>query len=156
MVILAQSAATSRAYAARYGERFSENVDIVGLSLANIGAGLTGTFVVNGSPTKTQMVDSAGGRSQIATLTTSVIVVIVVLFLTVPLSYMPNAVLSSVVFMIGLELVDVKGMRKIFAARPAEFWVAALTAAVVVFIGVEQGIILAMVSIPAAAYLAWL
>ncbi len=156
VVILAQSAATSRAYAARYGERFSENVDIVGLSLANIGAGLTGTFVVNGSPTKTQMVDSAGGRSQIATLTTSVIVVIVVLFLTVPLSYMPNAVLSSVVFMIGLELVDVKGMRKIFAARPSEFWVAALTAAVVVFIGVEQGIILAMVSILAAAHLAWL
>ena len=145
VVILAQSAATSRAYAARYSERFSENVDIVGLGLANIGAGLTGTFVVNGSPTKTQMVDSAGGRSQIATLTTAVIVLIVILFLTVPLSYMPNAVLSSVVFMIGLELVDVKGMRKILAARPAEFWVAALTAAVVVFIGVEQGIILAMV-----------
>ena len=91
------------------------------------------------------MVDSAGGRSQVATLTTSVIVVIVLLFLTVPLSYMPNAVLSSVVFMIGLELVDAKGMRKIYAARPEEFWVAALTAAVVVFIGVEQGIILAMV-----------
>jgi len=62
VVILAQSAATSRAYAARYNERFSENSDLVGLALANIGAGLSGTFVVNGSPTKTQMVDSAGGR----------------------------------------------------------------------------------------------
>ena len=60
VVILAQSAATSRAYAARYNERFSENTDLVGLGLANIGAGLSGTFVVNGSPTKTQMVDSAG------------------------------------------------------------------------------------------------
>ena len=74
IVILAQSAATSRAYATRYGERFSENVDLVGLSLANIGAGLSGTFVVNGSPTKTQMVDSAGGRSQLAQITTCVIV----------------------------------------------------------------------------------
>ena len=64
VVILAQSAATSRAYAARYNERFSENTDLVGLGLANIGAGLSGTFVVNGSPTKTQMVDSAGGRTQ--------------------------------------------------------------------------------------------
>jgi MFS superfamily sulfate permease-like transporter len=76
IVILAQSAATSRAYAARYSESFSENVDLIGLGLANIGAGLSGTFVVNGSPTKTQMVDSAGGRSQLATLTTSVIVLI--------------------------------------------------------------------------------
>jgi high affinity sulfate transporter 1 len=145
IVILAQSAATSRAYATRYGERFSENVDLVGLGLANIGAGLSGTFVVNGSPTKTQMVDSAGGRSQLATLTTSLIVVVVLLFLTVPLSYMPNAVLSSVVFLIGVELVDAKGMRRILAERPAEFWVALITAAVVVFIGVEQGILLAIV-----------
>ncbi|MGD8936525.1 MAG: SulP family inorganic anion transporter, partial [Thiogranum sp.] len=45
VVILAQSAATSRAYAARYNERFSENTDLVGLGLANIGAGLSGTFV---------------------------------------------------------------------------------------------------------------
>ena len=144
IVILAQSAATSRAYATRYSERFSENIDLVGLGLANIGAGLSGTFVVNGSPTKTQMVDSAGGRSQLSTLTTSVIVLIVLLFLTKPLAYMPNAVLSAVVFLIGIELVDIKGMRKILAQRPVEFWVALITAAVVVFIGVEQGILLAM------------
>jgi sulfate permease, SulP family len=145
IVILAQSAATSRAYATRYSERFNENVDLVGLGLANVGAGLTGTFVVNGSPTKTQMVDSAGGRSQLATLTTSVIVLIVLLFLTKPLAYMPEAVLSSVVFLIGIELVDAKGMRKIYAERPVEFWVALITALVVIFIGVEQGILLAIV-----------
>ena len=144
IVILAQSAATSRAYATRYSESFSENVDLVGLGLANIGAGLSGTFVVNGSPTKTQMVDSAGGHSQLSTLTMAGVVLIVLLFLTKPLAYMPNAVLASVVFLIGIELVDVKGMRKILAQRPAEFWVAMVTAAVVVFIGVEQGILLAM------------
>ena len=64
---------------------------------------------------------------------------IVLLFLTVPLSYMPEAVLSSVVFLIGIELVDAKGMRRIFAQRPVEFWVALITALVVIFIGVEQG-----------------
>jgi SulP family sulfate permease len=144
IVILAQSAATSRAYATRYSESFSENVDLVGLGLANIGAGLSGTFAVNGSPTKTQMVDSAGGRSQLATLTTSVIVLIVLLFLTKPLAYMPEAVLSAVVFLIGIELVDYLGMRKIYDERPVEFWVALITALVVIFIGVEQGILLAI------------
>ena len=63
LVILAQSAATSRAYAAKYQEPFDENVDLVGLGIANASAGLSGTFVVNGSPTKTQMVDGAGGKS---------------------------------------------------------------------------------------------
>ena len=144
VVILAQSAATSRAYATRYGERFSENVDLVGLSLANIGAGLTGAFVVNGSPTASQMVDSAGGRCQLAQITSSVIVLLVLLFLTGPLAYMPVAVLSAIVFLICMDLIDVKGMRQIFCERPAEFGVALITAATVVLLGVEQGILLAM------------
>ena len=145
VVILAQSAATSRAYAARYNERFSENTDLVGLALANVGAGLSGTFVVNGSPTKTQIVDSAGGRTQLSLMVTTVIVLLVLLFLTAPLAYMPEAVLSAVVFLIGLDLIDLKGMRKIFSQRRSEFWVALVTALMVVFVGVEQGILLAIV-----------
>lgn len=145
LVILAQSAATSRAYGARYNERVSEDEDLVGLGLANVTAGLSGTFVVNGSPTKTQMVDSAGGRSQLATLTTAVLVAIVLLFLTGPLAYMPKAVLASVVFLIGIELTDIAGLRRVLRARSIEFWVAAVTAVVVVIVGVEQAILLAIV-----------
>lgn len=145
VVILAQSSATSRAYATQCNERFDENVDLVALCLANIGAGLSGTFVVNGSPTKTQMVESAGGHSQISQLSTSFIVLMVLLFFTGPLAYMPEAALSSVVFLIGVELVDIKGMKNIYAERPWEFWVALITAAAVVIVGVEQSILLAIV-----------
>jgi SulP family sulfate permease len=145
VVILAQSAATSRAYAARYSERFSEDTDLIGLAAANIGAGLSGTFVVNGSPTKTQMVDSAGGRTQLSLLVTTAIVLVVLLFLTAPLAYMPEAVLSAVVFLIGVDLIDIEGMQKIFRERRSEFWVALITALMVIFVGVEQGIILAIV-----------
>jgi len=145
VVILAQSAATSRAYAIRYNENFSENTDLVGLGLANIGAGLSGTFVVNGSPTKTQMVDSAGGRTQLSLLITSLIVLLVLLFLTGPLAYIPDAVLSTVVFLIGIDLIDVKGMHSIFVRRRSEFWVALFTTLMVVCIGVEQGILFAIV-----------
>jgi high affinity sulfate transporter 1 len=144
VVILAQSAATSRAYAMKYGDSFDENVDLVGLGLANAAAGITGTFVVNGSPTKTEMVDSAGGRSQVSQLTAGVIVAAVLLFLTGPLAYMPNAVLAAVVFLIGLRLVDYRGMAAIARVRPGEFAVAFITAVTVVVVGVEQGIILAM------------
>lgn len=145
LVILAQSAATSRAYAVKYNERFTENTDLVGLGLANLTAGLSGTFVVNGSPTKTEMVDEAKSHTQVAQLTTAVMVAIVLLFLTKPLQYLPNAVLSSVVFLIGVKLIAVRGMRAIYGLRPDEFWVALVTAIVVVVLGVEQGILLAIV-----------
>jgi sulfate permease, SulP family len=145
LVILAQSAATSRAYAVKYNERFTENTDLVGLGLANLTAGLSGTFVVNGSPTKTEMVDEAKSRTQVAQLTTVAVVTVVLVFLTKPLQYLPNAVLSAVVFLIGVKLIAVKGMRSIYGLRRDEFWVALVTAIVVVVLGVEQGIILAIV-----------
>jgi len=144
LVIVAQSAATSRAYATRYEEKFFANYDLVGLAAANAAAAISGTFVVNGSPTKTEMVDSAGGRSQLAHLTTAAVVLIVLLFLTRPLSFLPGAVLSAIVFMIGVKLVDVKGMRELFRLQRNEFWIALLTAATVVVATVMDGILVAV------------
>jgi len=147
VVILAQSAATSRAYVVKYEEvSFSEDTDLVGLGAANVAAAFSGTFVVNGSPTKTQMVDSAGGRSQLAQLMTAVVVLIVLLLLTGPLAYLPNAALAAVVFLIAIELIDIAGMRRILACRRHEFAIALLTTAAVVVLGVEEGIVLAVVA----------
>ena len=145
IVILAQSAATSRAYALKYRDQFNQNVDLIGLSLANAAAGCSSTFVVNGSPTKTAMVDTAGGRSQWSHLTTATVVLTVLLFFTRPLSFLPNVVLAAIVFHIGIKLIDHRGLREIQRAQPNEFALALVTAAAVVILGVEQGIILAVV-----------
>jgi sulfate permease, SulP family len=145
IVIIAQSAATARAYANRYNEKGDDNADIIGLAAANAAAAFTGTFVVNGSPTKTEMVDDAGGRTQVAHLTTAIIVLLVLLFLTKPLSLLPGAVLSAIVFMIGVKLIDVKGMTELFRMQKDEFVVALVTAGVVVFVDVMHGILAAVV-----------
>jgi MFS superfamily sulfate permease-like transporter len=145
IVILAQSAATARAYALRYEEKPTDDADLMGLAAANAAAGLTGTFVVNGSPTKTEMVDAAGGRSQLAHLTTAAIVGIVLLFLTRPLGFLPNAVLSAIVFLIGVKLVDVKGLAELWRVQRSEFLIAAIAAATVVARGAIAGIAVAVV-----------
>ena len=144
VVIVAQSAATARAYAAKHQETLDENADLVGLGAANIAAAFSGTFVVNGSPTKTQIVDDAGGRSQLAQLVTGVVVLVAVLLLTGLLADLPIAALAAVVFLIGAGLVDVAGMRRLLSVRRSEFVVALLTAAAVVVLGVRDGIILAI------------
>ncbi|CAB4789622.1 unannotated protein [freshwater metagenome] len=145
LVILAQSAGTASAYANRYRESVDENRDLLALGLSNIAAGFTGTFVVNGSPTKSEMVDDAGGRSQLAMLSTAGVVVIVLLALTRPLEFLPTAALASVVFMIGVGLIDVAGLRQVLQMRRNEFFVAFITMLTVVFVGIEQGVVLAMI-----------
>ena len=144
VMIVAQSAATARAYAFRHREALDENGDLAGLSAANFSAAISGTFVVNGSPTQTAMVDRSGGRSQLAHLVVAGLVAIVLLFLTGPLQYLPRCALGAIVFTIALGLVDLRGLRDIQRESPGEFLLAAGTAAVVVAIGVGQGIVLAM------------
>jgi high affinity sulfate transporter 1 len=146
IVILAQSAATARAYAAKYAEPFGTDTDLIGLGAGNIAAAFTGTFVVNGSPTKTQIVDDAGGRSQLASLTTSALALVVLLVATGPLSYLPDAALAAVVFLIGAELVDVRGILRVLRVRPNEFAVAIITAAAVVALSIQDGIVVAVIA----------
>jgi SulP family sulfate permease len=145
VMIVAQSAATARFYAGRHHQHLDESADFVGLSAANAAAALSGTFVVDGSPTQTAMVESSGGQSQLAQVATAMAVAFVVLFLTKPLHYLPRCVLDALVFFIAVRLIDLRGLRDIRRESPGEYALAVFTAAVVVLVGVEQGIVLAMV-----------
>jgi SulP family sulfate permease len=145
IMILAQSAATSRVYAARHYQRVDADQDIVGLSAANAAAAFSGGFVVNGSPTQTAIIESAGSSSQIAQVTAAATVALVLLFLTKPLQYLPQCVLGAMVFLVAIHMIDLRGLRAIRKESPAEFALATITAIFVVGVGVEQGIVLAMV-----------
>ena len=144
VMIVAQSSVTARAYAIRHHQTLDQNRDLLGLCAADAAAGLSGTFVVNGSPTQTAMVETSGGSCQLAHLTTAVSVGVVLLFLTGPLKFLPLCVLGALVFVVAVRLVDVSGLRLLRRNCPTEFTLAVVTAAAVVFIGVEQGILLAM------------
>ncbi|HEV2978105.1 MAG TPA: SulP family inorganic anion transporter [Casimicrobiaceae bacterium] len=144
VMIIAQSAATSRVFAARYHERVDQDADILGLSAANAAAAVSGTFVVNGSPTQTAMAELAGSRTQVAQLVFAAVALLVLLFLTGPLQYLPRCVLGGIVFTTALGLIDARSLRDIRRESPGEFRLAVLTAAVVALVGVEQGILLAM------------
>ncbi|HTS56039.1 MAG TPA: SulP family inorganic anion transporter [Terriglobales bacterium] len=145
VMIIAQSAATARFYADRHHQQLDEDADLIGLSAANAAAAFSGTFVVNGSPTQTALVESSGGQSQLAQVATAAMVALVLLFLTKPLQYLPHCVLGAIVFVIALQLVKLRSLGDIRRESPGEYALALLTAAIVVLIGVEEGIVIAMV-----------
>jgi sulfate permease, SulP family len=145
VVIVAQSAATARVYAMRHHQPLDENADLLGLSAANVAAGFSGAFVVNGSPTQTATVESSGGISQLSQIVTATMVAAVLLFLTRPLQYLPRCVLGAIVFIIAVRLIDLRALRDIRRESPGEYALAIMTAGVVVVVGVEQGVVLAMV-----------
>jgi MFS superfamily sulfate permease-like transporter len=145
IMIITQSAATARAYGSHDTGPMDENADLAGLSAANAMAGLSGTFVVNGSPTQTAMAVSVGAQSQFAQLVTAGTVAVVLLFLTKPLEYLPRCVLGALVFLIATQLIRPRTLLGIRRESPGEYALALTTAIVVVTVGVEQGILLAMI-----------
>jgi sulfate permease, SulP family len=145
VMIVAQSSVTARAYAAKHHQALDQNRDLLGISAANAAAALSGTFVVNGSPTQTAMVETSGGSSQLAHLSTALVVMLVLLFLTGPLQFLPVCVLGAIVFTIAVRLVDLRGLNDLHSKSPREWVLALVTAASVVLFGVEDGILLALV-----------
>ncbi len=144
LVIVAQSAATARSFAQRHGEPFDENRDLFALAASNAAAGLSSTFVVNGSPTKTAIGEAAGARTQVAQLITAAIVLVVLLAATSIIRQLPHAALAALVVLIGIRLIDVDALRQICQFRRVTFLVAIATLCAVVALGVEQGIFVAI------------
>ena len=144
LVVIAQSAATSRSFAHKYGEVLDENREFMALGAANVLAGVSSTFVVNGSPSKTAVVDSAGGRTQVSQLTTGGVVLVVLLFATSLIERIPNAALAALVFVIGIRLIDLRSLLQIYHFRKRTFVVALGAMLLVLFLGVERGILCAV------------
>ena len=145
VMIITQSSATARAFGIKHHTIPDENRDLLGLGAANVMAGLSGTFVVNGSPTQTAMLESCGGRSQLANLATAATVGLVLIMLTGPLKFLPICVLGAIVFIVAIGMIDYGGFRNLWTCSGKEFHVALLTALSVVCLGVEYGICIAIV-----------
>jgi sulfate permease, SulP family len=145
VMIITQSSATARAFGIRQHTMPDENRDLLGLAASNVVAGFSGTFVVNGSPTQTAMMESLGGRSQLANLSTAVTVGFVLILVTGPIQYLPLCVLGAIVFVVALGMIDLTGMKNLWSCGGKEFHVALLTACSVVCLGVEYGICLSIV-----------
>jgi sulfate permease, SulP family len=90
------------------------------------------------------MAERVGARSQFAQLIFAAVALLVLLFLTGPLQYLPRCVLAGIVFTIAVGMIDITGLRDIGRESPGEFYLAVATAAAVVAIGVEEGILLAI------------
>jgi high affinity sulfate transporter 1 len=145
VVILAQSAAVSRGFAAKNGYQVDTNADLYALGAANAGSAITGGFAINGSPPRTAAGDDAGSRSQLVNVVMGVVVALVLVLGSGLFEYVPSPVLDGIVLGVGIGLIKVGELRRIHQLRRGESWTALLCLVVVALVGVEQGILLAVV-----------
>ena len=137
LVVVSQSAATSRAFAGELPVDIGR--DFVGVGAGNVLAGLSGSFPVNASPVRTGVLASAGGRTKLAGLVAAAVVVAGVPAAGL-LDNVPLATLGAILVFVGLRLLRVRQLDAIRRFGLVEFALAVVTLLTVALVGVEQGI----------------
>jgi high affinity sulfate transporter 1 len=153
LVALAEGLAATRLFAARGGYRVQTERELIGMGAANIAAGFSGGLAVTGSLSKTAAAAQAGGRSQVAGLTSAGFVIVVLVAFTWFFADLPRAVLSAIVVAAVWELMDVAAMRRYAWIRTADLVAAVVGALGVVLFGPLSGLGIAIaVSLLAIIY----
>jgi SulP family sulfate permease len=110
LVGFAEGLGAAKTYAARHHYELDANRELIGLGVANLGAGLSSGMIVNGSLSKTAVNESAGARTQLSGLLVAALTVVTLLFLTGLFEKLPEAVLAAVVIGALVELVDIPSL----------------------------------------------
>ena len=144
LVVLAQSAATVRGLGGSSSDEKGFNRDLIGIGAGSLLAGFTGSFALDASPPRTEIVANAGGKTQLAGLSAAAIVLVFVAFAASWLDDVPHATLGAILALIGVRLVRVPELREILRFDRIEFGLAAVTMLVVGLVDVKIGMGLAV------------
>ena len=144
LVSFADEILTARAFAGKRGEHVRASQELLTMGAANAAAGFTQAFSVGASGARTAVNDAVGARTQIAGLFSAGAIVVILLFLTGPVQYLPEAVLGAVIVAAGINIVEPAAWRALAAIDRVEVAIAAVTTGCVVFFGVLEAIVVAV------------
>jgi SulP family sulfate permease len=144
IVIYADAVLTARVFAAKHGQKINANQEFVAMGMANIGAGLLTGFPAATSGSRTTVADQMGGKSQWVGLIAAALTIVFLLFFTPLLAPLPTVVLGAIIIVASIGLLDVEEFRFLRRVRPAEFWLAVVTAFGVLTVGILAGILVAV------------
>jgi sulfate permease, SulP family len=140
IVIMVQTAATTRSFLSDPDEPPDVDRDFVGVGVGSILSGLIGAFPVNASPPRTAVVCETGGRSQLAGLAAAVIIIVLLAFGAALLSRIPNAALGGVLLFVALRIIRIRQIVAIYRQSFGEFLLIISTSAAIIILPIEQGV----------------
>jgi high affinity sulfate transporter 1 len=156
LIAFADTSTLSKSLAGRRGERVNGNEEMGALGIANIATGMLGGFPVSGSSSRTPIVLDAGGRSPLSGVVAALLVVLFMVLVPGVTAFLPTATLAAVVIVAAASLVDVTTLLRLFRMSKLETLLLVVTFLGVAFVGVLEGIVVAIgLSLVAFVRRAW-
>ncbi len=135
---------TAKSFARRNRYEIDANQEMIAFGASNILTGLGQGFPVTGADSRTAVNDAMGGKSQLVGIIAAATMLVILLFLTAPLSKVPQAGLAAVIIVSAVGLFDFAALRELFAISRRELALSLLTTLGVLVLGALQGVIVAV------------
>lgn len=113
--------------------------ELLALGAANSCSALFGGYSVAGSFSRTSVNTQAGAKTQLAGVFVAFFVLLALLFLTPLVAYLPQAVLSALIFVSVLGLVDVGQMKRLLHIKRTDLVLLLITFVATLFWGIVEG-----------------
>jgi len=144
LVAFSDAILTARGFAGRRNQTVNANQELLALGGHNLAAGLFQGFPVGSSGSRTAVAERSGGRTQVSALVLAGVVVLVLLYLTEPIGYLPESVLGAIIVFAALSLIDVAAWRGLWVGSRVELTIAAITTAGMLTVGLLPALGLAV------------
>ncbi len=145
LVSLTDTIALSTSFNARRGEQVKPNQEMIGIGSANIAAGFFRGFAISASSSRTAVAEQAGAKSQLAGVIGAGVVVLLLVFFNGLLANLPDSALAAVVIAAAISLADFSLLTRVWRVRRGAVILSLVASAGVIFLGVLEGIVVAVV-----------
>ncbi len=140
-VVMAQTLLATGSYAAKGGYTIDSKKELLAYAGMNIAGGLVGSCPINGSVSRSGIAVSNGTKSQIMSITAGLVMLLILLFGTPVLKYLPVPVLTAIVMTALIGILDFKMMKRLWRECKSEWVVFMLSFIAVLVLGTVSGVV---------------
>ncbi|HTY15659.1 MAG TPA: sulfate permease [Methanoregulaceae archaeon] len=135
----------TRMYAKNHRYDIDTNQELLALGASSVGTGFFQGFPIAGSFGKSAVNDRAGALSPLAGAIAGLVIILVVMFLTGFLYYIPAPILAALIIVAVITMVDFPGFLRIGSINRPEMYIALITFACVLIFGIPTGILIGVI-----------
>lgn len=144
-VIMAQTLLATGSYAMKHNDKIDNNRELLAYATMNLAGGAVGACPVNGSVSRSGMAESMGVRSQLMSIAATVTMLLVLLFGTPLLKYLPVPVLTGIVMTALIGILDFKLAKRLLKTNRNELFIFLVAFAGVLLFGTIRGVLIGVV-----------
>lgn len=145
LVVMAQTLLASSSYALRYGDRLDTRRELLAYAAAELAGAAVGCCPVNGSVSRAGIADQFGCRSQLMSLTASAVMLLVLLFGTDLLRFLPAPILTGIVIAALIGTLELAMARRLWHGSRRELLIFLTAMVGVLLFGTIYGVVIGVV-----------